>query len=322
MSTSETILITGGAGFIGSHVARRLQQEGYSVVIIDNFNQYYDSRLKEARVTQLLKNQGVRLYRGDITDYAFVKSVFDSHSIDRVIHLAAQAGVRYCLENPYVYTSSNVAGTLTLLEVVKSHPIKGFIFASSSSVYGNNTQTPFCEDHPANTPVSLYAATKLAAEHLVHSYHTLYKIPATGLRYFTVYGPWGRPDMAFFKFTDQILKGKPIEVYGQGEMKRDFTYIDDIVEGTLAALRKNYDWEIINLGFGNPIDLMDFIRVIEEAVGATAQKVLLPMQKGDVTTTYADIAKAERLLNWKPKTNIRQGMQQFVEWYKRHYSAG
>jgi len=315
----QTILVTGGAGFIGSHLAKKLIDKGYSVVIVDNFNKYYDPRLKENRIKNILKGLSFKLYRIDITDREKMRQLFQKEKIDIICHQAAQAGVRYSLEAPLVYEKSNVLGTLNLLELSRQFGIKKIVFASSSSVYGNSKKASCSEKDNTDHPVSLYAATKKAAEMLFHSYHSLYKIPMAGLRYFSVYGPWGRPDMALFKFTGSILKGKQIEVYGGGKMDRDFTYIDDIVDGTLKAIEKKVSWEIFNLGFGGPVPLMEFIRLIEKHAGKKAKKKFLPMQKGDVKKTSANISKAKKMLNWQPKTSTRQGIKNFVEWYKSYY---
>jgi UDP-glucuronate 4-epimerase len=297
----KTVLVTGGAGFIGSHVLKRMMDEGYRVVIVDNFNKYYDPLLKEERIKTLLKGYKFKLHRVDITDFPSLKKVFEEDTIHIICHQTAQAGVRYSLEAPFLYEASNLKGTLHLLELAKEYKVEGFIFASSSSVYGKGDRVPFREDDATDAPISLYGATKKATELLVHSYHALYNICATGLRYFTVYGPWGRPDMALFKFTKNILEGKEIEVYGHGDMERDFTYIDDVVEGTIKVIEKNYSWQIFNLGRGAPTNLMEFIALIEEYLQKRAKRRYLPMQKGDVKSTHADISKAKRLLEWEQR---------------------
>ena len=314
-----TVLVTGGAGFIGSHVSKRLMEFGYKVIIVDNFNEYYDPLLKEDRIKIFLKGYKFKLYRADITDFKNLRKIFQENKIDIICHQAAQAGVRYSLENPFIYEEVNLKGTLNLLELAKEFKIKGFIFASSSSVYGANKKIPFSEDDKTDSPVSLYGATKKSTELLVYSYYKMYKLNATGLRYFTVYGPWGRPDMALFKFTKNILEEKPIEVYGYGRMERDFTYIDDIVEGTIKAIKKNYSFEIFNLGYGRPVKLTYFINLIEKYLGKKAKKKYLPVQKGDVRKTYADISKAKKMLKWQPKTPIEKGIKNFIEWYKDYY---
>ncbi len=316
----KTILVTGGAGFIGSHVARRLHNDGYKVIIIDNFNTYYDPTLKENRIASLI-DTSISVYRVDITDYTALKEVFSHYKIDRICHLAAQAGVRYSLENPFIYEESNLKGTLNLLQLTIENNVEGFIFASSSSVYGDTSKMPFSENDITDTPVSLYAATKKSTELLVRSYHSLYGLHATGLRYFTVYGPWGRPDMALFKFTKSILAGEIIDVYGNGDMQRDFTYVDDIVEGTVRAIEKNESWEIVNLGYGKPVKLMDFILTIEQCLNKKTLKRFLPLQLGDVSATFADNAKAKQLYQWTPKTSIEIGVDCFVEWYRNYYKV-
>lgn len=315
----KKILVTGGAGFIGSHLTKRLIEEGFEVVILDNFNEYYDSKLKRARIANLLSGKKFKLYEKDIADLEDLKKVFQENNIDVVVHEAAQAGVRYSLEDPFIYEKSNVKGTLNVLECCKEFKIKKLVFASSSSVYGDRNQTPFKETDMTDFPVSLYAATKKAVEMICYSYHSLYKIPMVGLRYFTVYGPWGRPDMALFKFTEKILKNEPIDIYGEGKMKRDFTYINDTVDGTILALKKDFDFEIFNLGRGNPSDLMDFINILEDYLGKKAEKNFLPMQKGDVPLTYADISKAREKLGWQPKASLKEGIGEFVNWYKGYY---
>jgi len=311
------ILVTGAAGFIGSAVAKRLKEAGHEVVGIDNFNEYYDVSLKRERVNALLS--GVTVIEGDITDRAFLQSVFSSHQFDAVAHLAAQAGVRYSLEHPEVYVQSNVVGTQTLLEAMKQHGVKQMVYASTSSAYGDSSQVPFKEDEPADRPVSIYAATKRSGELIAHSYAHLYGIDITALRFFTVYGPWGRPDMALFKFTDAILQGEPIDVYNNGNHRRDFTYIDDIVAGFVRALEKKLPgFEIINLGNGSPVHLLEFIEVLEKELGTSAQKNMLPMQEGDVFETYADTHKAHTLLGFEAKTSVEEGVKNFVAWYRSY----
>jgi len=313
------ILVTGSAGFIGAHVVKELTARGDEVVGIDNYNDYYDQKLKRDRVNFLRPN--IVEYEIDIADKEVVSKVFENHRFDAICHLAAQAGVRYSLENPDIYISANIIGTHNLLEQCRLHGIKKFIFASSSSVYGGNEKIPFSENDLVDKPVSLYAATKKANELEAHSYFHLYGINVVGLRFFTVYGPWGRPDMALFKFVKAILKGDAIDVYNQGEMKRDFTYIDDIVSGVLASIDYCQGYEIFNLGNNNPVDLKDFISVIEEALGIHAVRNYLPLQPGDVVKTYANIDKAKNILEWRPKTDIRSGIERFVEWYKSYYKV-
>lgn len=316
---SNKILITGGAGFIGSHTAKALIEKGNRVVVIDNFNNYYDPKIKEARISQLLSGLEFELYRADICDEKKMDDIIKKEKPDQICHLAAQAGVRYSLENPYAYINANITGTVVLLELAKKYQVKDFIFASSSSVYGGNTKLPFSEDDRVDTPISIYAATKKADELIAYTYHHLYGINCTGLRFFTVYGPYGRPDMALFKFTKQILAGDEIEVYNFGKMKRDFTYIDDIVSGVVKALEKSYPYEIINLGNSKMVQLNYFISCIENDLGKTAKKKLMPMQAGDVPETNADITKAGKLLGFKPKTPINQGIKEFISWYKNYF---
>lgn len=312
------ILVTGVAGFVGSAVAKRLKEAGHEVVGIDNFNEYYDVTLKRARVVSLLP--GIEVIAGDITNRALLERVFTEHSFDAVAHLAAQAGVRYSLEHPEAYVEANVVGTQTLLEVMKNHTVKRMVYASTSSAYGNTSAIPFKESEPADKPVSIYAATKRAGELIAHTYASLHNMDITCLRFFTVYGPWGRPDMALFKFTNAMQKGEPIDVYNNGEHRRDFTYIDDIVAGFVAALERPLPgYEIINLGNGAPVELMSFIEVLEKELGIQAQKNMLPMQEGDVKETYADITKARELLGYAPETKVEKGIHEFVVWYRGFY---
>ena len=318
------ILLTGGAGFIGSAVAKKLLARGDEVVIIDNFNDYYDPKLKENRIKIYLavgenSNPRLQVVRADIIDLPVLREIFEKNKFDKICHLAAQAGVRYSLANPFIYERVNVLGTLNLLELAREHKVQDFIYASSSSVYGGNTKVPFAETDSVDRPISLYAATKRADELMAHTYHHLFNINCVGLRFFTVYGPWGRPDMALFKFTKAILAGTPIDVYNHGNMERDFTYIDDIVAGTVAALDSGLQCEIFNLGNNNPVKLKYFISVIEKALGKTAQKNLLPLQPGDVPRTCADISKAKQMLNWEPKVKIEEGIEKFIEWYRDYY---
>jgi len=319
--TLQTILITGGAGFIGSHLAKRLINEGHEVIIIDNFNDYYDPSLKEARISTLLKDLPFTLYRIDLEDFDAVKNVFDTHSIDLIAHQAAQAGVRYSIKNPLVYGESNLIGTLNILELARQHNIKGITLASSSSVYGDAVSFPIKETDETDKPISLYAATKKSCELLAYSYHHLFNLPITCLRYFTVYGPWGRPDMAIFSFTKSALEGTSIDVYGQGNMARDFTYIDDIVDGIVKSLEFQLPWAVLNLGRGQAEPLMDFIESIETHTGKDLQKNFKEMQPGDVQKTWADITQAKTLLSFDPKTSIDEGVQSFVAWYKNFYGA-
>jgi UDP-glucuronate 4-epimerase len=309
------ILVTGGAGFIGYHVCKALLDRADEVVIVDDFNDYYEPDLKEYRIGQLPSGR-FELYRIDIQDYDALKKVFDKHEIKEVVHLAARAGVRASIKDPALYAQVNVVGTTNLLELSKK--VDNFIFATSSSVYGGNTKVPFSEDDPANNPISPYAATKRGAEIMCHAYHKLYGMPITCLRFFTVYGPMGRPDMAYYKFTNALLEGKEVSRFGDGSMKRDFTYVDDIVPGVLAALDNPQEFEIINLGNSKPVELSRFISVIEEAVGKKANVKELPVPAGDVPVTYADVSKAKKLLGWEPKTTVEEGIPKFVEWYKEY----
>jgi UDP-glucuronate 4-epimerase len=313
------ILVTGGAGFIGSAVAKRLVDAGHEVVVLDNFNEYYDVELKRARVKALIPN--VLVVEGDVTDKAVLSGLMEEHSFDAVAHLAAQAGVRYSLEYPEVYVHSNVVGTQTLLEVMKEHGVKNMIYASTSSAYGNSSTVPFSETEAADKPVSIYAATKRAGELIAHTYCVLHEMNITCLRFFTVYGSWGRPDMALFKFTDAMLQGEAIDVYNNGQHRRDFTYIDDIVSGFVLAIEKALPgYEIINLGNGHPVELMEFIAVLEKELGVPAQKNFLPMQEGDVLETFADITKARTLLGFVPQTDVEVGVGQFSKWYRSFYN--
>lgn len=318
---SKTILVTGGAGFIGSHLTKRLASDGHNVIIADNLNEYYDPSLKQARLEQLLKDVPYTFHKVDIQDIDALEEIFNTHQIDFISHQAAQAGVRYSIENPLVYGQSNLIGTLNILELAKRHKVKGITMASSSSVYGDAKSFPIKESDPTDKPVSLYAATKKSCEALAYSYHKLYDLPITCLRYFTVYGPWGRPDMAFFSFTKAALEGTQIDVYGQGKMGRDFTYIDDIVDGIARAIETNLPWATLNLGRGKAEELMDFIGFIEKHTGKTLQKNFLDMQPGDVQRTWADISQARTLLQWEPTTPLDEGIKRFVTWYESFYKA-
>jgi UDP-glucuronate 4-epimerase len=321
MTEPKTVLITGGAGFIGAHIAKKLAEMGHKIVIVDNFNDYYDPALKEARVLHLLKDLPTTVYRINIKDYDALRTVFQHHQIDHIVHEAAQAGVRYSMQNPFLYSDANLVGPINLFELAKGFGVKGMTVASSSSVYGNARRFPVREEDTTDQPISLYGATKKSLEAIAHTYHHLYDIPITCLRYFTVYGPWGRPDMAPFKFTKQVMDGETIDVYGHGKMERDFTYIDDIVDGTIKAMEKNLPWEILNLGQGNPNTLMEFIELVEKHCGKQAQKNFLPMQSGDVTRTYADNSRAKQLLDWEPKVKLNEGIEQFVKWYRDYYQV-
>ncbi len=316
----RTILVTGAAGFIGSALSKRLLSEGCRVIGIDDFNSYYPVELKEARVADIGSNPAFTLVRGDISDKALLEKVFSDYEPEAVVNLAAQAGVRYSIENPDAYTRSNLVGFANLLECCRHHKVGHFVFASSSSVYGKNKKVPFSEDDRVDFPVSYYAATKKANELMAASYANLYKLPLTGLRFFTVYGPWGRPDMAPWLFTDAILAGRPIKVFNNGDMMRDFTFIDDIVEGVVRVIGRvpqgDFPYEIFNIGNHSPVRLMDFIHEIEKACGREAEKIMLPIQDGDVQVTYADTAKLEAAVGFKPATPLSVGIPKFVEWFK------
>ncbi|MFP4514869.1 MAG: NAD-dependent epimerase/dehydratase family protein [Parcubacteria group bacterium] len=320
MKKNQTVLITGGAGFIGSHCAKALDKEGYNIIIVDNFNDYYEPKLKKDRIKKLLAKTKFKLYKLDIVNYKKLREVFLNNKIDIVLHQAAQAGVRYSIENPFVYQKSNIEGTLNILECCREFKVKKLVYASSSSVYGSRSKVPFKEEDNTDFPVSLYAASKKATEALCYSYHSLYNINMVGLRYFTVYGPWGRPDMALFGFTDKILKNKKIDIYGQGKMKRNFTYIDDIVSGIVLAIKADLKYEIFNLGYDSPTKLMYFVEIIEKTLNKKAKKNFLTMQKGDVPITHADISKAKKLLKFQPKTPIEEGVKNFITWYSKYYN--
>jgi UDP-glucuronate 4-epimerase len=317
--SKKTILVTGGAGFIGAHVAKKLLEEGFRVVCVDSFNKYYDPSLKRARAKYLLK--GAHVYACNIADFKKLKKIFGKEKVDTICHLAAQAGVRYSLENPFVYEEANLRGTINLLELAKDCGVKNFVFASSSSVYGERSNSPFLETDRTDEPVSLYAATKKATEVLAYSYHENYGLNCTGLRFFTVYGPWGRPDMALFKFTKNIIDGRPIEIYNRGDMRRDFTYIDDIVSGVVAAIKKPFSWEVFNLSFGEPVKLVSFVDMLEKTIGKKAMRKLMPKQRGDVLQTYGSNKKAKKMLSFKPQTSIEDGVQKFVDWYRWYYKV-
>jgi UDP-glucuronate 4-epimerase len=315
----KTILVTGAAGFIGAHTARALCARGDRVIGVDNFSPYYDVRLKRDRVKALIPD--VKIVTADIADRRALTRSLATVKIDQICHLAAQAGVRYSLTNPFAYETTNNLGTLNLLEFARERKIKSFIFASSSSIYGANKKIPFAVTDPVDAPVSLYAATKRANELTAHVYHHLYGLHCTGLRFFTVYGPWGRPDMAYFSFTKAILEGKPIDVFNHGRMKRDFTYVNDIVAGVLSALDHNYPYEIFNLGNCHPESLGRLISTIETALGKKAKKRLRPLQPGDVPATWADIKKSTRLLGFRPTTDLKTGVGYFVNWCRDYFGA-
>ena len=323
------LLVTGVAGFIGYHVALKLLARGDSVIGLDNLNDYYDVSLKEARLASIKAHphaQNFHFIKQDIADTATLLALFEMHQPQRVVHLAAQAGVRYSLQNPHAYVQSNLVGFTNILEACRHHGVEHLVYASSSSVYGGNTKLPFSEQDNVDSPVSLYAATKKANELMAHTYSHLFALPTTGLRFFTVYGPWGRPDMSPFLFADAILNDRPIKVFNHGDMMRDFTYIDDIVEGVVRVLDKiatpttgNVPYRLFNIGNNQPEKLMDFISLLENALGKTAQKEFLPMQAGDVKATFADTAALEAWVEFKPNTNLKQGVEAFVSWYTDFY---
>lgn len=310
---NKHVLVTGSAGFIGFHTAQQLKERGNFVIGLDNFNSYYNPRLKEER-EKILTKKGISTVRGDICNEELLKKIIKENKITHVVHLAAQPGVRYSLVNPKAYIHSNIDGFVNILEVCRHFELK-LTYASSSSVYGTNGKIPFAVEDPTDHPASFYGATKKANEVMAFSYHHLYKIPVTGLRYFTVYGPWGRPDMAYYSFAEAIYQGKPISLFNKGKMERDFTYIDDIVEGTLAAMDFEGSAEVFNLGNHKPETLETFVSLLERYLGKTAIKEYLPMQPGDVIATYADIELSERKLGFKPKTPLTEGLQKFVAWF-------
>jgi UDP-glucuronate 4-epimerase len=312
------ILVTGAAGFIGFHVASKLLDQGEEVVGIDNVNAYYDPLLKEARLAVLKHRDGFHFYKTDICDYDSIVSIASHYRFTAICHLAAQAGVRYSLTHPFAYQKSNNEGFLCMIELARHHGVENFVYASSSSVYGGNTKLPFSESDRVDSPISLYAATKRANELTAHCYSHLYGLNCSGLRFFTVYGPWGRPDMALFKFTKAIIEDKPIEVYNQGKMKRNFTYIDDIVQGILLTIRTPVRYELYNIGNSRAEELLDFISEIEKNLGKKAVINFLPMQAGDVPATVADIGKLANL-GYTPKTNIDAGIRNFIAWYREYY---
>ena len=333
----QKILVTGAAGFIGFHLSKRLLGEGREVIGLDNINDYYDVSLKEMRLSMLYKENNFCFYRADLADRAAMEELFAKEKPDIVVNLAAQAGVRYSITNPRVYIDSNLVGFINILEGCRHHQVKHLVFASSSSVYGANTKMPFSVHHNVDHPVSLYAATKKANELMAHTYASLYGLPCTGLRFFTVYGPWGRPDMALFLFTKAILEDRPIDVFNDGKMKRDFTYIDDIIEGVVRVADKvptpNAAWtgerpdpassfapyRIYNIGNNNPVLLMDFIGYIEEYLGKTAKKNFLPLQAGDVPASWADVDDLIADVDFKPATPVAVGIQHFIAWYREYY---
>ena len=313
----ETILITGGAGFIGSHVVEKLLGQDKKVVCLDNFDPFYDPSIKRANLAHAVKNKNFHLVEDDILNRAVLDKLFREHRIETVFHCAARAGVRPSIQDPFSYQKVNVEGTLNLLEAARTYRIRNFVFASSSSVYGAGSRLPFTEEDPADRPLSPYAATKRAGELLCHTYHHLYGLPVTSLRFFTVYGPRQRPEMAIHQFTRLIDLGKPLTLYGDGTSSRDYTHIDDIVEGVLAALSAPIGSEVINLGGSRVTELRQLVILIEKALGKKATVEFRPEQAGDVPITFADVGKARRLLGYEPRTPIEEGIQKFVEWYKR-----
>jgi len=333
------ILVTGAAGFIGMTATLRLLERGDAVVGLDNLNDYYDVSLKQSRLDRLTPHPKFRFYKGDVADREGVDKLFTTEKFDRVIHLAAQAGVRYSLQNPQAYIDSNVVGFMNILEACRHNQVGHLVYASSSSVYGGNTKMPFSEHDSVDHPVSMYAATKKANELMAHTYSHLFGLPTTGLRFFTVYGPWGRPDMALFLFTKAILEGRAIDVFNNGKMQRDFTYVDDIVEGVLRVLDRpatanatydplvadpatsNVPYRVFNIGNNNPVPLLDFIACIEEALGRKAEKKLLPLQDGDVPATYANTDALRYWVGFVPATPIKDGIARFVAWYRDYYKV-
>jgi UDP-glucuronate 4-epimerase len=335
----ETLHITGAAGFIGSHLAQVCLDRGHKVIGLDNLNDYYDPTLKDARLARLTPHPDFTFEKASLEDDAAVKRIFATHRPNRVVNLAAQAGVRYSLENPRAYIDANIVGFLNILEACRTHKVEHLAYASSSSVYGANTRLPFSIHHNVDHPLSLYAASKKANELMAHTYSNLFRIPTTGLRFFTVYGPWGRPDMALFLFTKNILAGKPIDVFNGGRHKRDFTYVDDIVEGvyrvTFNTAQPNPEWtgdkpdpatskapyRIYNIGNSSPVELMHYIRTLEDKLGKKAELNLLPLQPGDVPSTEADVADLVRDVGFKPATTVEAGISRFVDWYRAYYKV-
>lgn len=337
MAEKHSILVTGAAGFIGFHLSKKLCSLGYAVTGIDNLNDYYEVSLKEARLAILEKTEGFSFHKLELTDKKGIDALFEKHKFSYVVNLAAQAGVRYSLTNPYAYLESNLHGFLNILEACRHTGVKHLVYASSSSVYGANKNMPFSVHHNVDHPISLYAATKKSNELMAHTYSALYNLPTTGLRFFTVYGPYGRPDMALFIFTKAILEGQPIDVYNHGKMKRDFTYIDDIVEGIVRLIptlpKANPSWSganpdaatsfapyrLYNIGNNNPVELLHFIEVLEEKLGKKAVKNLMPIQEGDVPETFADVDALAEAVGFRPSTPIEEGIEKFVTWYKEYY---
>lgn len=321
-----TYLITGAAGFVGFHLSRKLLAGGASVLGFDNLNDYYDVNLKTARLDILREDENFAFVKGDLADNDAVVKLFEEYRPNVVVHLAAQTGVRYSIENPRIYVDSNITGTFNVLEACRRYPVEHLLYASSSSVYGNQEKTPFSVDDNVDNPISLYAATKKSCELMAHTYSHLYDVPATGLRFFTVYGPYGRPDMAYFSFTKKIIAGEPIKIFNNGDMYRDFTYIDDIVQGIENMLHRppkreggKAPYKIYNIGNNKPEKLMHFIETLEKVIGKEAKKEFLPMQPGDVYQTYADVSELMRDFDFKPDTPIEVGLEKFVDWYREYY---
>jgi UDP-glucuronate 4-epimerase len=311
------ILVTGGAGFIGAALTKRLLKEGHEVVVVDNMNEYYDPALKRARLAEF--KDKVTFYEIDIADLPALEEVFKKHTFDKVCHLAAQAGVRYSLVDPYAYAKSNYLGTQNILDLARRYGSPHVVMASSSSVYGASAALPFTEDNPCDHPLSIYASSKRAGELLASSYCSLFKMDITALRFFTVYGPWGRPDMALFLFTEKMLKGEPIEIFNNGDMRRDFTFIDDIIEGFMRAMTNPKGYAVYNLGHGHPVALRDFVTTLEDALGIKAQTIDKPMQAGDMKETYASVDKAKRELGFEATVGIEEGVAKFVAWYRMYH---
>jgi len=339
MAANLPILVTGVAGFIGFHLARRLLDDGHAVLGLDNLNDYYDVSLKQARLAQLYRRPRFEFVKLDLGNRLAIDSLFAGNSFHRVVHLAAQAGVRYSLVNPHAYVDSNLVGFLHILEGCRARSVPHLVYASSSSVYGANTSMPFSVHHNVDHPLSLYAATKKANELMAHTYAHLYELPCTGLRFFTVYGPWGRPDMALFTFTRKILAGEPIDVYNYGRHRRDFTYVDDIIEGVVRVMdsipapdpgwnsarpnpgTSSAPWRVYNIGNSNAVELERYIEVLEQCLGRTAERRLLPMQPGDVPDTFADVSALEADVGYAPSTPIEIGVRNFVDWYREYYKV-
>lgn len=337
INISMKYFVTGVAGFVGFHVTLALLRKGATVVGIDNMNEYYDVNLKKERLIHLSKFENFNFYEIDMKDKSNIDKLFSENMFDVVINLAAQAGVRYSIENPYAYIDSNIIGFMNMLEACRNYPVKHLLYASSSSVYGGNSIVPFSTNHQVDHPVSLYAATKKSNELMAHTYSHLYGIPTTGLRFFTVYGPFGRPDMAYFNFTKNIIEGNPIKVFNHGKMERDFTYVDDIVEGIVKLIDKppivdpNWNdatgdlssstapYKVYNIGNSKPVSLEKFIHILEEKIGKKANKIYMDMQPGDVYRTYADVSDLEKDIDYRPNTSIEEGLSNFVNWYKEYY---